>query len=286
MLGIYIAAIISTLLAGLIVGMVVFRKLPRNQFIFIGIAILLQLPMSYISFNFLRMPFDSWFHSLFSSGEQIYRFLTTFYAPIFEEPVKLWPLFIPWFYRNIKKENFVKIALALGLGFGVGEIWFLAQRLAVLDPKTSALPWYQLTGFINERVMVCLMHGAFTSVTLYTLTKSKSWLGIIGSMALHYLGNFPIYLMAINLFDIGKNIWLSIVSVWIMIYFIGAMFLLVWFSSGNFKLITFFFGKSKCPECKQIYDPPMFGVNLFTKRFERCPHCKHWHLVGKTDVAS
>jgi hypothetical protein len=285
--GIYIISIITTILVVVIIGAIIFRKLPRNQYRFMIAAILLQLPMSYVSFHFFRIPFDKWFHSLFTSGQDVYRFLTIFYAPIFEEPFKLLPLLIPVFYRNINKENFVKIALALGLGFGIGEIWFLAHSVAVSQPAVANLPWYQLTGFLNERAMVCFMHGAFTSVTLYTLSKSKSWVGILGSMTLHYFGNFPIYLMGINFLNLGKPTWQWIVSIYIMVYFVGMIMLLAYFSFHKWSQVTrLIYGQVKCPECHQIYNPPLIGVNWITKRYERCPHCKHWHWVGRAEVAS
>lgn len=289
MSGIYTMSIITTVLVVLIVGGIIFRKLPKQLRWLLIAAIIIELPMSAISFYIFRIPFDKWFHSLFSVDQQgIYRFITMFYAPLFEEPFKLLPLlFIPGLYKVVSKENFVKIALALGLGFGIGEIWFLAHAVAASQPATANLPWYQLTGFLNERAMVCIMHGAFTSVTLYTLAKSKSWLGILGSMMLHFFGNFPIYLMSINFLQLGKPTWQIAISIYLTVYLIAMVMLLSYFSFHRWSQVTrLFYGQVKCPECKNIYNPPWFGVNALTKRYERCPNCKHWHWVGRTEVAS
>ncbi|MFN8539856.1 MAG: hypothetical protein U0232_20545 [Thermomicrobiales bacterium] len=82
--------------------------------------------------------------------------------PLTEEPAKLWPLLIPAFARRITRENAVRCAVALGLGFGIGEIGFIAQ-LIYADGDFNALPWYNFSGFINERFMVCLIHGGFVT---------------------------------------------------------------------------------------------------------------------------
>jgi hypothetical protein len=282
--GIYITAIITTILAFVIILMVILRKLPRSDYKIIFLCILLELPMSYLTFKYVRIPFDNWFHHLLNGHESLYRFLTMLYAPLTEEPAKLWPLLIPFIYKKINKENFVKIAMALGLGFGLGEIWFLVHLLTTSQPAIAQLPWYQLTGFLNERVLVCFMHGAFTSITLYTLYKYKNPVGILGSMALHYLGNLPIYFMALNLFGLGKPVWTNIVGFYLFFYFIVMLGILAYFMFGKFEVMRLLVGQMRCPECSHVYSPPFFGFNSFNKRYEKCPNCKHWHWVGKKDV--
>ena len=32
-----------------------------------------------------------------------------------------------------------------------------------------------------------------------------------------------------------------------------------------------------CPECDKEYDAPLLGLNFGPTRYERCPHCQHWH---------
>jgi hypothetical protein len=127
------------------------------------------------------------------------------------------------------------------------------------------------------------MHGAFTSVTLYTLYRYKSIKGIFGSMALHYFGNFPIYLMAINFLNLGKPTWTTIVGLYLGAYFILMVGILAYFTFGKFSVMRFLWGQVRCPECKQIYNPTILAFNSFNKRYEKCPHCKHWHWTGKDD---
>ena len=33
----------------------------------------------------------------------------------------------------------------------------------------------------------------------------------------------------------------------------------------------------RCPECHADYDAPVLALNLGHTRYERCPHCRHWH---------
>jgi ribosomal protein S27E len=37
------------------------------------------------------------------------------------------------------------------------------------------------------------------------------------------------------------------------------------------------FGRRRCPECGHEYDAPLIGINFGLTRYERCPHCRHWH---------
>ncbi len=82
------------------------------------------------------------------------------YAPLTEEPAKWLPLLLPFIRSELRKENAAAFALAVGLGFGVGEICFLANQLGRV-PEIAALPFWHLGGFISERALVCLLHGCF-----------------------------------------------------------------------------------------------------------------------------
>jgi hypothetical protein len=276
--GIYIAALIATLLAGLIIGGIILGNSSKKEYSFYILLFLLTLPMSYLSIWYVRIPFDAWFHSIMTH-EGWYTFLTVFYAPLTEEPAKLWPLLIPFFYRRVTKENVVKTALALGLGFGVGEIWYLAWRLTFrLD--IVALPWYQLGGFINERLLVCAIHGAFTAVTIYIWKRYGTRAGIIGSVLLHFFGNFPIYLAGINLFGWGKTAWQYILSIYIIIYAFLMAVILLYFQFENKEVIRQILkGEHICPECGKKYRGRWLSLNWPTKTYEKCPYCKKWHWV-------
>jgi len=129
--------------------------------------------------------------------------------------------------------------------------------------------------------MVCLEHGCFVAVTLYFFARGRFILGFILAMGMHYLGNLPIYLMQINLGNLGAQTWGILLAVWVPVYLLGSLFLLVYLATGKAQLGQFMFGDSVCPECQKRYPAPLFAVNLVSQRYERCPHCRHWHLVSK-----
>lgn len=234
--------------------------------------------MAIIFYYFIRMQLLDGAVKYFTGGnENIYGFIKSFYAPLTEEPAKLLPLLIPSIRKRITRENFVTAALALGLGFGIGEIWLVGGFIAQA-PQFADLPWYQFTGFINERFMVCIVHGGMTSFALSRLDKNFL-IGLIGSMGLHFAGNFPIYLSKINKPQFGAETWQVILSIWIMLFFAAMVLMLVYFKLGTFEVGKFFYGNSVCPQCGHNYPAPIMAFNSFNKRYERCPACKKWHWV-------
>lgn len=64
----------------------------------------------------------------------LYLALKTFYAPWTEEPAKLVPLFILFVRQSLRRENISRVALCIGLGFGLGEAWYLASEVALNQP--------------------------------------------------------------------------------------------------------------------------------------------------------
>lgn len=231
MKGIYIAAIITTALSLTIVGGIILRKTSRKELPLLITALLLQIPMCAVAFNFIRLPLDKWLQGLLGRGSEAYKFLATLYAPLTEEPIKLWVLLIPWFISQLNEKNVVRIAMAIGLGFGIGEMWFIAAKLAKI-PLIASLPWYSLGGYISERFMVCVMHGAFTAVALRQLRKAFI-MGILAAMFLHFIGNFPIFLAGNNFGGLGKSTWQIILSVWVPLYFLAMVALLACFGKSK-----------------------------------------------------
>ncbi len=207
-----------------------------------------------------------------------YKYITLSYAPLTEEPAKFLPALIPFFNKKITSKNFVFAAMAIGLGFGISEIWLVASFVPG-NPAYSNMPWYMFTGFINERFMVCVCHGAFTAFALSRLHK-KFYIGILGAMALHFIGNFPIYLAGIDLGGFGKTTWQIILSIWVLLYFFAMIFLLTYLYYGKFNLGKFIFGNSVCPECGFVYPSWFISLNWFNKKYEKCPNCKKWHWVA------
>ncbi|MBI5759532.1 MAG: hypothetical protein HZA46_13520 [Planctomycetales bacterium] len=272
-MGILIVAAFTTVLCLTVIGGFVGWRSPRNEWGLLALLVVFELGMSPLAFYGVRLPLDGLLKG-WIADVGTYRFVSTFYAPLTEEPTKLWPLLLPWVWRSLSRENAVRRAMALGLGFGIGEIWFLAEIIHRNDPVTAALPWWQLGGFLNERFMVCVMHGAFSAVAI-----RGRWWGVPAAMTLHFFGNFPIYLRGINAFGWGANVWTNIIGLWVVAYFLTMMFILCWMIAGNLRIGRLLFGDATCPDCGIVYPCPLFRLNLGIKRLERCPGCKKWHLL-------
>jgi hypothetical protein len=273
--GIYLTAILTSATAAAIFGTLIHKlRLPSNERL-LWLAAVLALPLQPLVFFYIRMPLDHWLVAHLGSTSVPYQWLITFYAPLTEEPAKLVPLLIPFICHDIRAENFVRYALAIGAGFAIGEMWFVADRVARM-PAFASLPFYQFGAYAGERLMVCVFHSAFVSVALWRLRRRFA-LGLAGAAALHWLGNFPLSLMAWNVGGLGKTFWAIAIQCWLFIYFVAALGLLLYFSFGRVSLAKAFYGRRNCPECDGDYDAPLFAFNFGTTRYERCPHCRHWH---------
>ena len=273
--GIYITAMITSAVAATVFGTVIRKLRQPADGRLLWLALLIALPLQPLAFYLVRLPLDHWLSAHFGVASPIYQWLTSLYAPLTEEPAKLLPLLIPAIRRDIRPTNFVRYALAIGTGFAIGEMWFLAERVA-RDPAFATVPFWQFGGYFSERLMTCVLHSAFVSVTLWQVRRRFA-LGFAGAAALHWLCNFPILLMVWNVGGFGKTTWGIIVQCWLLLYFFAAMAMLSCFVFGRVALGRMFFGHRRCPECGKDYDAPLFGINLGTTRYERCPHCRHWH---------
>jgi hypothetical protein len=141
-------------------------------------------------------------------------------------------------------------------------------------------------GFLGERLQTCFIHPAFTVLAVAALARGWRWfpLGLAGAMVLHFLGNFPIYLMKQNVWGLGQGAWTTIVGLWVAAFTVGSLVLLglIYFGPGAVKKL--FTARIRCPGCGELYKQPLFGVNMGMKRYEECPHCKKWHWVDIRDL--
>jgi uncharacterized membrane protein YhfC len=79
---------------------------------------------------------------------------------ISEEAIKLLPLLAPEVRRVLDTRGSAEpLAFAIGLGFAVGEIWYLAYRFYVAAPASARLPFYMLGGFVTERIATLSIHS-------------------------------------------------------------------------------------------------------------------------------
>ncbi len=269
-------AIVTTCLAlGLIGGIITFKS-PNRIKLVLFLLFLANIPVFFFAYFGLRLLLDEIMRS-FLTNIDIYGFVKNFYAPVTEESSKL-VVFLPLcFFRKTDLDQLHWYAFAAGLGFGTGEIWFLASVLAQ-DPYISTLPWYFLGGFLIERLCVCFLHGSFLYGSLYYIFRKKYVCGLLYGFGFHFLTNFPIY--AINVLNLQENmIWIYLLSFWVVIM-VGIMLMLTnKLYYGKLRIGYMLMGQAECPECGSIYDRPFFGIVLVKTRIERCPQCKRFHRI-------
>ncbi len=276
MLGIHIMAIVAIAASlGIVGGLIWVLSRGQNRWL-LAVLLILELPVSALAYYYLRQPLDMGVKAL-GFDLDFYRFLTTWYAPITEEPAKLLPLALPFLFRRIDAKNGVAAGLALGLGFGLGEIAFLAYLIGQ-SPAAAKLPWYMFTGFLIERLFVAFLHGAMTATAIALWFKGVRW-GILVSILLHYALNFPIYLASLGTFGLGRMIWVQIGMVWVVLMAIALSGLLTYFVKGRGGVRDMIGAPRTCPDCAEVYKPTIAGLNFLVRRYERCPHCRKWHWM-------
>ncbi|MCS6812838.1 MAG: hypothetical protein NZ772_04600, partial [Cyanobacteria bacterium] len=155
--GIYVMAAITTLISASLYGWLIWALSDRRDRQWLLMAAVCTLPLQPLAFYLVRSPLNSWLVTVLDAKPGLYQFIALWYAPLTEEPAKLLPLLIPALRRRVNPHTYIPFGLSLGLGFGIGEIWFLANHIARAS-ALAALPFYQFTGFAQERFIVCFLH--------------------------------------------------------------------------------------------------------------------------------
>lgn len=275
-MGILIAGIITTILAIVVIGLLIRRLSTRDDRSVLILAFFFALPAQPIAFYYIRTPLHELLSGWLGAGALLTA-ISLLYAPVTEEVAKWLALGVPSIRTALKPANAVAIAIAVGLGFGIGELWFIAERLS-RAPQLANLPFYFFNGFLTERLMVCFLHGAFIALFFKRYAEGRSvWPAALLGIALHFFVNLPIYLSSINLFGLGSERW-GLVLVLYVALFTLAMFGFV-NRLANGKVREGLLGDATCPGCGEVYPRSFFALNLLTRRFERCPHCRKFHLV-------
>jgi hypothetical protein len=232
-MGILIAAAIATALALCGFAMLAQRATDWRP---LALAFLIALPLQPLVFYAVRLPIDGMLRTNFGIAVGWVTIVSILYAPLLEEPAKWLTAAVPAVRRAIRVDP-IPLALAAGVGFGIGEIWFLANAIA-RSPNVPDLPFWQFSGFMIERLAVCFLHGAFLAPAFYALARGRWFLpgGIVG-MILHFLLNFPIFLAQTGAFGIGPMTWPMLLVSWIFWCVLGCVFLVVYLSD-RFKRQT------------------------------------------------
>lgn len=208
-MGLFIAAGITTALALCGVALLIRRAGEWRPF---AAAFLLALPLQPLMMYAVRLPLDGMLRTTYGIVGWA-TIVGLFYAPLTEEPAKWLTALVPIVRRAIA-DHPVSLALAAGAGFGVGEVWFLANALNT--PDYANLPVWNFGGFMLERLAVCFLHGAFLAPAFVALARGRSFLlgGLVG-MVMHFLLNFPIFLAQIDAFGLGEG-WLTVLLLWML----------------------------------------------------------------------
>lgn len=288
--GIYIAAVISAILVVGAWGNVLLKKAEHTERRFLILLFLSQLPMSALVYYVIRFPVAQWYTAFFPKGTDIWLLLKSFEAPLTEEPGKLLPLILPSVLLRLKNYPDRKPALlagmALGLGFGVGEILFLAYVLPQWRQDVLAYPWYYFGGSIVERFLVSFLHAVMTGIAASGIAKGfrQGATGIAYAMGLHYILNIPAIIpgfsplrpffkdpLALAVYQQVK--WLYFLALFVFCFFIAWKWI-----EGRFPTAEMFLGKCICHHCGKEFEPSFFGFSLGVASGLRCPHCKKWGI--------
>jgi hypothetical protein len=269
----------------------VFIKAKKKAFPWYIAAILVHIPIYWAAFYFYRLPLDWLITRMIEAGSGWHLFTAMTYAPLTEEPAKWVLLPIVAIVLSVTKPEKlpfspIRMALAIGLGFGIGEMWLLAVGIAKI-PDYAGLPWYMFSGYIGERFMVCFLHAAFAAVVWTKIRKGFNivW-GMLIAMLLHYSANFPIYLKIIDMGNLGEMTWVAIISVYIYLFFFAMILVVLYLTFGSAPIGSVLYGEARCPSCGEIYPRPYLAIKVKGKRRERCPHCREVHNIGEGDVVS
>ena len=158
------------------------------------IPLLLALPLSPVVNLYVKHPiFDGlrnvWDIPKSPTGWPIwYAVLVLIIIGITEEIIKLSPLLIKSVRSfGVDRRSTLALATFLGLGFGVGEAWYIAWFGYVNDPKIMVLPFYMFGGYMTERFIATLYHIIFLLFPLFGLIRNiyRIALGLIVAILLH-----------------------------------------------------------------------------------------------------
>ncbi|MBS0660268.1 MAG: hypothetical protein JSR82_18765 [Verrucomicrobia bacterium] len=281
MKAIHVVGAVSTVVIGAFyLGMVRKRVPAKDRPFMFGLAALTFL-MPALAFYGVRQPLDALVRTLLDPQGGAYALARLWYAPVTEELAKLWPLLIPGVWRWIDHDRAPRAAYALGLGFGVGEIAFLAVVFG-LDPSAETNQWFHYAGFVSERLMVAPIHAGFVLVSLCAWRRwnwpGGLFVGWLGAAALHFSLNAPIFLKYKGWLG-GETLAGNLLVGWILLFFVLTITGFARTLGGRQTTAGgFFFGETDCVLCGLHYQRPFWGFNLGLKRYEKCPGCQKWHL--------
>lgn len=234
-----LSAVITTILMVFIL-LVVQRKLRLSGKIFF-LTLVAALPLSYI-INQIKIPIlNNLFTSKVTSNSLtlVDGLLWVFIVGFTEELIKfiLFILIIQTLnhYSLKNYKNTVVVAYCTGIGFGIGEIWYLVSLLLYYSvPDANLIAW--LGGFGFERFFVTFGHAAMFMVIIYGYRKNDVWTGIylLAAMIIHALYDLPIILASIKIIsslELALIIFIEIIASFIISFIL--LYLLIEYSEND-----------------------------------------------------
>ena len=193
-MGIWIAALIATGLGILIGGPLLRAWIGRDRRYYLALAISLFLSpainlgvkkpvLGFMIRRFVvsaKTPEWPWWFGI----------LALLLVGVSEEGIKLAPALLPSVRQSVRQlGSAAPMAFAIGLGFALGEIWYVAYRIAITDPASASLPFYLLGGFTSERVGTVVVHSflAFLALRGLLLGWPRFLLAAASAMLAHAL---------------------------------------------------------------------------------------------------
>ena len=205
--GIYTAALMATGASVLLWGGLVYW-LSKRKWKYLALM-LITLPFSTIVNLLIKKPVYELLASSLNVSSELsvtmplwFLLLVLFLSPITEEAIKLFPLVARRVRRMIDGSSALWIGMAFGMGFGVGEIWYLAWGYSI-SPEFAGYPFYYFVGFIIERVAVVFIHGVMTAVAVTGFMEGRKRLlmGYVGAVLLHAITNIGAMFYQLKFWD-------------------------------------------------------------------------------------
>lgn len=280
----FVASVLTAILAGMVLWLALYRVTQNSERLLVLFCFVSTLPMCWVMYHYVRMPLDHVLQTQLGNS-LLLTWIRSAYAPLTEEPAKLWPLLLPFVRRKLTQQNLTAFALALGGGFAMGEIFTVAGLFESKLPELAKLPWYSLSGFILERGMTFFCHAGMTATALIVLQRGYGIVtGLPAAMSLHYLANFPITLSQWGWFGSNPETSRILLGIWVVLCaLIGLTILLQSSNRTERSLGARIYGEAVCPSCHTRYSRSlMLGLNFgFSLRYEPCPACKRWHWTRR-----
>lgn len=201
------------------------------------VVILCALPLSFGINTFVKIPLLNFLGFQAKATNNTLTFLDSIIWVLIvgftEEGIKfLLFILILYFIKSQKEKQSTIIAYCVGIGFGIGELWYLGWPY--IFPSSNALfgvgilSW--LSGFGLERFLTTFTHATMFILILYGYRKNTLTLILtLGlAMVIHALVDLPILLSAIGMIsplELSMIVYLELICT-----FVASFYLLDYFS--------------------------------------------------------